>query len=68
MLEYGVVGDLVDEYMCMSDHTCLDTMYEFYKVVVQLFGGAYSREPNATDTTRLLETNASRGFLGCMEA
>jgi hypothetical protein len=38
MLEHGVVGDLVDEYMRMSNPTCLGTMYEFYKVVVQLFG------------------------------
>jgi hypothetical protein len=34
---YGVVGDLVDEYMRMSESTCLASRYKFYKVVVQVF-------------------------------
>jgi hypothetical protein len=29
MLAYGVAGDLVDEYMCMSESTCIDSMYNF---------------------------------------
>jgi hypothetical protein len=27
MLDYGVAGDLVDEYMCMSGSTCIDFMH-----------------------------------------
>jgi hypothetical protein len=29
MLAYGVVGDLVDEYMRMSQSTCIESMYNF---------------------------------------
>ena len=34
MLAYGVAGDLVDEYMRMSESVCLDSMYKFCEVVV----------------------------------
>jgi hypothetical protein len=29
MLAYGVAGDLVDEYMRMSESTCIESMYNF---------------------------------------
>jgi hypothetical protein len=29
MLAYGVVGVLIDEYMCMSETTCLESRYKF---------------------------------------
>jgi hypothetical protein len=29
MLAYGVAGDLVDEYMRMSESTCIEAMYNF---------------------------------------
>ena len=32
MLTYGVAGDLVDEYLRMSESTCLESMYRFCKV------------------------------------
>jgi hypothetical protein len=37
MLVYGVASDLVDEYMCMTESTCLESMYRFYKAVIQVF-------------------------------
>jgi hypothetical protein len=37
MLAYGVASDLVDEYMCMTESTCLESMYRFYKAVIQVF-------------------------------
>jgi hypothetical protein len=49
MLAYGVVGDLIDEYLRMSKSTCLEFMYKFCK---------------AEETTRLLSINEGRGFLG----
>jgi hypothetical protein len=36
VLAYGVVSDLADEYIHMSDSTCLDLMYKLCKVVVQV--------------------------------
>ena len=66
MLAYGVPSDLVDEYVRMSESTCLEALYRFYRVVVQVFGAEYLRQPNAEDTARLLEVNAARGFPGML--
>jgi hypothetical protein len=66
MLAYGVVGDLVDEYMRMRESTCLASMYNFCEAVVQVFAHRYLREPNVADTTRLLSINESRGFPGML--
>lgn len=41
MLAYGVAGDLVDEYVRMSETTCLEAMYKFCKTVIQVFGTEY---------------------------
>ena len=56
MLAYGVPGDLVDEYVRMSESTCLEALYRFCRAVVAVFSPEYLREPNVEDTTRLLET------------
>jgi hypothetical protein len=36
MIAYGVFGDLVDEYMCMSVTTYLESIYKFCKAVVEV--------------------------------
>jgi len=46
MLAYGVPGDLIDEYVRMSESTCLASLYRFCKAVVAVFGLEYLREPN----------------------
>ena len=33
ILAYRVSGDLVDDYMHMSESTCIDAMYKFHKIV-----------------------------------
>ena len=63
---YGVPGDLIDEYVRMSESTCLNFMYKFCKVVIVVFGPEYLRKPTPQDTTHLLAMNASRGFLGIL--
>ena len=65
MLADGVAGDLIDEYMRMSESTCLDTLYRFCKAMVALCGPEYLRGPNAKDIARLLSINEGRGF-SCM--
>ncbi|XP_020191182.1 uncharacterized protein [Aegilops tauschii subsp. strangulata] len=62
MLAYGIPGDLVDEYVRMSESTCLLSLYNFCKAVVAVFGPEYLRQPNVADTERLLATNTARGF------
>ncbi|XP_020178211.1 uncharacterized protein [Aegilops tauschii subsp. strangulata] len=66
MLAYGVPGDLIDEYVRMSESTCLHSMYKFCKAVIVVFGPEYLSEPTAQDTARLLAMNASKGFPGML--
>jgi hypothetical protein len=63
MLAYGVVGDLIDEYLRMSESTCLESMYKFYNTVIAVFGTVYLREATIEDTARLLLVIEERGFL-----
>jgi hypothetical protein len=51
MLAYGVVYDLVDEYMRMRESTSIDSMYKFCRAVIEVFGSVYSREPNMEATS-----------------
>ena len=43
MLAYGVVDDLVDKYIRMSESTCLEFMYKYCKAVIAVFGPEYMR-------------------------
>ena len=60
------LASLVDEYMRMSETTCLESMYKFCEAVVQVFGPEYLREPTVADTQRLLSINESRGWPGML--
>jgi hypothetical protein len=42
-------------------------MYTFCKVVAELFGKVYMREPNVANTTRLLLINEFTGMLGSID-
>jgi hypothetical protein len=64
-IAYGVRGDLVDEYLRMSEFTCIAAMDRFCTVVTAVFGEVYLREPTTEDTARLLSINEKRGFLEC---
>ena len=66
MLAYGIPGDLVDEYVRMSEKTCLMSMYNFCQAVIEVFDPEYLRQPTVADTERLLATNAARGFPGML--
>jgi hypothetical protein len=41
MLAYGVAVDPVDEYMRMSDSTCIESMYNFCRAIILVFGDEY---------------------------
>ncbi|XP_073355261.1 uncharacterized protein [Aegilops tauschii subsp. strangulata] len=66
MLAYGIPGDLVDEYVRMSETTCLMSMYKFCQAVIEVFRPEYLRQPTAADIVRLLTTNTARGFPGML--
>jgi hypothetical protein len=67
MLAYGVAHDLVDEYTCMSESTCLESVYKICKAQVQVFAGEYLRGPNVADTVRC-QSMSLENFLVCLEA
>jgi hypothetical protein len=50
MLAYGVAEDLVDEYMRMTESTCIESMYNFCRAAILVFGEEYLRELNMEDT------------------
>jgi hypothetical protein len=52
----------------MSEFTCIDSMYNFCRAVISVFGEEYLREPNMEDTQRLLSINEKRGFPGRLYA
>jgi hypothetical protein len=58
-LAYGVAGDLVDQYMSMSESTCLESMYKFCRVMVLIFVREYLRD-------QMLLTMSLEDFLVCL--
>jgi hypothetical protein len=65
MLAYGVAGDIIDEYLQMSETTlCLESMYNSCKVVIAVFRTVYLREPTVKDIARLMSINEGREFSG----
>ena len=66
MLAYGVPGDLIDEYVRMSESTCLESLYKLCKAVIAVFGPEYLREQNAADIAHLLAMMPAGAFRGCL--
>jgi hypothetical protein len=50
----------------MSESTCIESMYNFCRATISVFGEEYLREPNLEDTQRLLSINLKRGFPGML--
>jgi hypothetical protein len=68
-LAYGVSGDLIDDYMRMSESTCHEAMYRFCEDVIAVFGEYYLRETNMDDPLSASCPSTRVGFfLGCLAA
>jgi len=70
MLAYGVPTDSLDETLYIAESTIIESLREFVKAVVEVFGEQYLRAPNEEDTARLMQMGAARGFpgmLGCID-
>jgi hypothetical protein len=50
MLAYGVIGRFLDEYLRISETTCLDVMYRLYRDVIAVFGDLYLMESTVAGT------------------
>jgi hypothetical protein len=64
MLTYGGVVDRLDEYLHMGQNKILETMGEFTRIIVALYGSMYIRIPNSQDIIVLLAKVNERGFIG----
>jgi hypothetical protein len=60
MLAYGVAGDLVDEYMRMSESTCIEDMYIFCQAIISVFGEVFARAKLAGHSTAVVHQREER--------
>jgi hypothetical protein len=65
MCAYGVVDDLVDEYMRMSEPTCFESMYMFCKGVIHVFAREYLIETNVAGYCQSMSQD---DFLVCLKS
>ena len=54
MLTYGTAADAADEYARIGESTTLESLRHFVRAAVELYEDEYLRQPNETDTARLL--------------
>ncbi|POM80540.1 Transposon protein [Phytophthora palmivora] len=64
VLAYGIPAACVDENLEISSTVVYNSIMHFVTAVDKRFGAEYLRSPTEEDTLRLLEMNASRGFVG----
>ena len=66
MLAYGVLGDLIDEYVRIEETTALESLKKYVTAVIDVFFEKYLREPNNEDLVRLLAHGKCRDFPGML--
>ena len=66
MLAYGVLGDLIDEYVRIGETTTLESLKKFVTAVINVFSKKYLRKPKNEDIAKLLSHGKHRGFLGML--
>ena len=62
MLVYGVLGDLIDEYVRIGETIALESLKKFVTTVIDVFSEEYLRKPNNEDIARLLAYGKRRDF------
>ncbi|KAF8397043.1 hypothetical protein HHK36_018681 [Tetracentron sinense] len=67
MLEFGVVADVVNDYVRIGESTSIESLRRFVMAVLEVFGEEYLRSPNNDDISRLLAQGEARGFPGMLE-
>ena len=66
MLAYGVMIDLMDEYVQIGESAAMESLKKFVAIVVDIFSEEYLRSPNNEDIAKLLAHGESCGFLGML--
>ncbi|XP_020181336.1 uncharacterized protein [Aegilops tauschii subsp. strangulata] len=66
MLALVTAADAVGEMVRMGESTSLKITVKFARIMVEVFGPEYLREPNEQDTKKLLAIGEARGFPGML--
>lgn len=66
MLAYGTAADSTDEYLRMAESTVIETLKEFCKAIVEVYGEEYLRAPTEADMAKLMKEGEERGFSGML--
>ena len=66
MIAYGVIGDIMDEYVRIGETTTMESLKKFVTAVIDIFFEEYLRKPNNEDIGRLLAYSKRREFLGML--
>ena len=62
MLAYGGATDSLDEGLRMGESTVLQTVKEFARTIVEVFGDEFLRPPSQSELQHILSVNEARGF------
>lgn len=66
-LAYGGPGDQFDEYLRIGETTAIESLFNFCRCVIDIFGERYLRKPTIADCERLLLMHEQRhGFPGML--
>ena len=66
MLAYGVIGDLMDEYVRIGESTAIESLKKFVEALISIFFYDYLRLLNNNDIARLLTIGQNPGFPGML--
>jgi hypothetical protein len=66
MLAYGAPADIIDEYVRMGESTIIESFKRFNRAIIEMYGEKYLRKPTEEELMRIAESNAARGFPGCI--
>lgn len=66
MLAYDKAVDEIDIEIQVGEIMVMNTMVQFGRIAVKMFGLEHLREPTVQDTEKLLAIGAARGFPGML--
>jgi hypothetical protein len=68
MRVYGGPANRLDEYFRMGKGTILESVNQFTRTIVDIYGATYLKQPNAYDIARLLHIGEQPWFPGMLRS
>lgn len=66
MLAYSVAAYYVNKYVRIGESIAIQSLRNYIKVIIAVFGDTYLRSPKSADIERLLHVNTVFGFPGML--